>query len=380
MTVYLIYITFIIFVILLLIIGTYFMLALNMLRIRSKKVEVIASEVDSIMRKHMKYESIEAIPNDEIEMLKRKVSTRNGLQAFFVCYKEYVDENGYIDKAKDYAARVLDYKVLLNNRIVRDKYRKSYILYLLGEFRINTKDVEDFAIESLDNSSIYVRNNALRVVRNSGNVPLLIRAIENIENLDHYFNNRVLVDLVDTFIGDKELLDEALLDNIDRFSVGFRKIAIEHFTNTLNDKDNTRVKILNTLSDSKEKELIIAATKYFGKIIDERARDYILTNLDSEDWEVRAISARVIAKYNNKDSRAKLLESLKDRNYFVRFNSAFSYIEMEEFERVLDEVNSNMDDPYAKEITIYAMYSRKMLDYQEYKNMSKRLELEVSVQ
>lgn len=86
-----------------------------------------------------------------------------------ICYKSYLNENESQEQLREYANKILSYKTLLNNRIVRNKYRKSYILYLLAEFGINTEEVKEFAKNSLSKNSVHVRNNALRLIQNSGN-------------------------------------------------------------------------------------------------------------------------------------------------------------------------------------------------------------------
>lgn len=379
MTVFLVYIAFIIFVIILLVVGVYFMLELRKRRVSFEKIDKETLIIKEILNKHMGYSNIKLIPEDEIEEVRKIVSNKIGLEAFINSYQEYLESDGDIDKARDYAALVVSYNTLINNRIVREKYKKSYILYLLSEFRINTDEVTDFALESLDSDSIYVRNNALRVIRNAGDVPLVLKTTETINTNKYYYNYRVLVDFLDNFNGELESLDIALLENFQIFSNRWKRLIIEHFSNKLNDNENVRQLIIEVLSKSNDKNIVIMATRYFGRIVDERAKKYILQNLESPDWEIRAISAKVISKYASQSSIDKVLEGLKDKNYYVRYNSAFSYIQMEEDENILKGLN-NITDPFAKEITLYAMYASNIIDYKNYKEMTEEIEEELSLQ
>ena len=356
-------------------VGIYFMAALRRLGIQQRKIKEKADKIREDFKRHMEYENLDNIELAEIERMKSIVSDRIGLEAFYNCYKEYLEGSNDQDKVRDYAGRIINYKILLQNRIVRDKYRRSYILYLLSEFRINIEEVGEFAIDSLGSDSVYTRNNALRVVQNSGNIELLLKAIELISSEEYYFNTRVLVDCIDNFNEEDELLDEALLKNIDRFNPRFQRLVIEHFSNNLNDSEDVRLKVLDVFSSSKDKSTLIMATRYFGRVIDERAKAYILENLTSPDWELRAMSAKILVKYKSQDTKAKLLESLKDPNYFVRYNSAFSYIDIEEEVKIYDELD-NMTDVFAREITMYAMYARSMIDYKDYKDMEGEVRLQ----
>lgn len=365
MTVYIIYMAFIIFVVLLIIIGIYFMLSVNSQRRVRKRINKKVNIINEIIENHMQYENIEEIPDKEIEDMKKMVSHKSGLEAFYISYEDYLQQNKNNDKITEYAGEVVNYKILLNNKIVRYKYRTSYILYLISQFGINTEEVQEFAIESLENDSMYVRNNALRLIRNTGNVKLFLKAIETIIEKNHYYNYRVLVDSIDNFKGDMDLLDKALLENIHKFNNRFKRLTIEHFANGMKDEEEIRLMVLDFLANSEDKEIMILAMRYFGRIIDERAKPYILKNLKSEDWEIRAISAKIISNYKDEYSRSGLLENLKDRNYYVRFNSAFSYIEMDEEESVFKELDS-ITDNFAKDILVYAMYLKSMINHEEY--------------
>lgn len=378
MSVYLVYISFVIFVVILLVVGIYFILALRKRRVLLEKINKQTETIKEILNNHMGYSDIKLIPEYEIEEIRKIVSNKIGLEAFINCFQDYLEDNGDLVKVRDYAALVVSYKTLLNNKIVREKYKKSYILYLLSEFRINTEEVMEFALESLDSDSIYIRNNSLRVIRNTGNVPIVMKAIESISSQNHYYNYRVLVDFIDNFTGEQELLNQALVEKFPIFNNRFKRLIIEHFSNKLNDNENIRLLVLDVLSSSNDKNTLIMATRYFGRVIDERAEEYILQNLESPDWELRAISAKIISHYNSQSSRFKILEGLKDKNYYVRYNSAFSYIDMEEEENILKYLD-NITDPFAKDITLYAMYNRNIIDYKEYAEMAEKVEKELSL-
>ncbi len=378
MSVYLVYISFVIFVVILLVVGIYFILALRKRRVLLEKINKQTETIKEILNNHMGYSDIKLIPEYEIEEIRKIVSNKIGLEAFINCFQDYLEDNGDLVKVRDYAALVVSYKTLLNNKIVREKYKKSYILYLLSEFRINTEEVMEFALESLDSDSIYIRNNSLRVIRNTGNVPIVMKAIESISSQNHYYNYRVLVDFIDNFTGEQELLNQALVEKFPIFNNRFKRLIIEHFSNKLNDNENIRLLVLDVLSSSNDKNTLIMATRYFGRVIDERAEEYILQNLESPDWELRAISAKIISHYNSQSSRFKIMEGLKDKNYYVRYNSAFSYIDMEEEENILKYLD-NITDPFAKDITLYAMYNRNIIDYKEYAEMAEKVEKELSL-
>lgn len=379
MTVYVIYITFIIFVILLILVCLYFLILLRYQKVQSKKINEMVANIRDIMERHLSYEKLNHIPKEELEYLKKIASNKIGLQGLLICFKDYVEKNGFHEKAREYANEIVSYQTLLNNRIVRNKYRQSYILYLLAEFGINTEEVKEFAINSLNKRSIYVRNNALRVIQNASSVPLVLEALDVIDNNEYYFNDRILVDFLDGFMGNRISLNRHLLNNMDKYSNRVKRLIIEYFFNNHVDDQDIKLKILHYLSNSEDKELLIASTKYFGKISDDRAITYILNHLNSSHWELRAISAKVLGKYKREDVKLKLLESLTDKNYTVRYNSVFSYMDMEEENALMNSVN-NMEDVFAKQMLVYAMQSRNIISFEDYPVILEGLEEGVSLE
>lgn len=181
---------------------------------------------------------------------------------------------------------------------------------MLSEFQINTDEIEEFALNSLNQNSIYVRNNALRVIQNTGNTSIILRAIEKINTSRYYFNYKILVDFIDSFKGDMKILNKSLLSALDSYNLRLQRVIIDHFTNCRYDEESARDKILQYIFGSHNKELVIAATRYFEKIIDQRAANYILENMDSKDWEIRAISSKVISKYESILAKEKLKKTL----------------------------------------------------------------------
>lgn len=90
--------------------------------------------------------------------------------------------------------------------------------------------------------------------------------------------------------------------------------------------------------------------------------------MDSKDWEIRAISSKVISKYESILAKEKLKKNLGDSNYFVRYNSAFSFIYMVEEQNVINEALNN-EDLFAREIIIYAMHVKGLINFDQYNEL-----------
>lgn len=331
-----------------------------------KRIEKVMEKLKAKVAEHLKLENFNEIPEKDISYIKKLVLTKTGLLVFNRIYSDYINTYGYDERIKSYAALIIDYNILLKNRIVRDKYRRSYILHLLAGYRINSPKVIEFALESLESNSHYVRNNALRVIGNSGNVESFLEAYKIISFSDKYFNNKMILDLIDSFKGDKQSLNHALDNEFDSFSVEIQKVIIEHFTNV---KYSGAVKrLLDVLENTSNIELKIAATKYFSSVISSKSYPLILGNADSDEWELRAVTVKVLEKYNKPETIDKLIESISDQNWFVRYNAALSLISLDTDNVTIKKI-FKFDDRYAKEITLYAMFTKSLIDFEEYKKL-----------
>ncbi len=376
MAVLLVYATFILFIIVLLIITIYFMRELITKKYRDKKISIQAKEIEKIFNRHLKNDDLKKIKKEEIEKLQELVLTKKGLEAFNICYNNYLLKHGTSEKSKNYIDLIIDYKIIHENNIVKERYKDSYILYLLSAYQITTKEALDYAMESLEHTSLYARNNALRVIENSSNEEDIIKALKIVNNTKYYYNNKILIDFITEFKGDKIKLTNALISKLESFNDRLQKIIIEYFTNT---KDiNAKDKVLEILNSDKSLEITLAAIKYFGKVITKEAYKKILEGLDDKNWEIRAVCGKVIEKYGNDEVVEKLIEKLTDSNWFVRYNCAFSLINLNNGNE--KEVILQTDDNYAKEIYIYALFTKDIITITEYKKLKNKISKTIRVE
>lgn len=234
----------------------------------------------------------------------------------------------------------------------------------------------EFALASLNKKSVHVRNNALNVINKNKDLDVFMRAIKVINSEKYYFNDKMIIDFLDNYKGNKVELDKRLYLAINNFNAKLRKNITVHFTNMNNGSQEIRDELLNLIQHSNEKEIIITSIRYFNKIIDQRAKRIILEKMDSTSWEVRATCAKVISKYAGKESVNKLKQTLTDENYYVRSNSAKSFLKLVDKETAIEEAITNKDR-FARDILVYAMNTRGMLTQQEHEALaSKHIETE----
>ena len=360
----LIYFSIIFFFVILLLVILYLVFSKVKQGMDHRKVSQLENEMQPIVDKYLESQSGSIISENEMVDLRKKVQTKAGLQAFNSIYFARVKQDGLTEKLHKLVTLIIDFQMLNNNRIVHNKYRKSYILYLCAEYYMNSEEVTKFALESLDDPSLYVRNNALRVLRNTGNVDTIIEAYRKISKGKLYFNNKVIVDFMGSFRGDMQELNKALASNMVEFSPKIQRGIMDHLTNRrISEYSN---EILRFIEASSDKEIIIAGIRYFGVVHKQEAYPFIVEKFKSKSYEIRAVCARAIGLYPCEETITLLKEYIKDANWFVRYNCAFTLIHLEE-ENIFNKDSSIgkvlcEKDTFARDIMIYTLYSKGLIN------------------
>ncbi len=364
MTVNFVYISFLAIVFILFMVSLYFIGSLIYKRTSREQIErkkkLIFNTFENLLQESGKDSK------ESMEILKKNFSSGINIKSFYLAYKKYVNIYGYSNDLRQILNQVVDYEKIINSRVVRSSYRKSYALYLISEFKLNDDKMGKIALDSLDDESLYVRNNSMRLISRMGNQEFMLETISRVSNSDKYFNSRIAIDFLDNYTGDGDRLNSEIFKRIHNYSERFKSLFIEHLINVNNDNQDIRDQVLDILANSKNNEILIKATRYFYSIIDERAVEYILKNMSNERWSLRASSSTAIQKYPGKETTAALKQNLKDPNYYVRKNAAASFTKIHSKEELFHEAYYN-EDIFAKDALSYAIDYMGVEGFKNYK-------------
>lgn len=242
--------------------------------------------------------------------------------------------------------------------------KKTYVLYLLGEYNIDDEYINDFLINAIESKSLYIRFNSFSSIAQIGNVKYFEKALAVIADTEGYLNDKLLIDIIDKFSGDMDELNDMLSDNLDEFNEKIQIIVIKHFSNYKD--ENMAFRLLKKLKDYEtSKEVKITIIKYFNEVHYSEAKKTLLNILDDLDWECRALSAKTLSNYYGKDTVDKLIYSITDSNWYVRLNSASSLLEFNLDDLIIETI-LNKGDKYAGDIIYYAMFIKNKICYEEY--------------
>lgn len=339
----------------------------------NKKVEKTKKEIKGEILKQLNcIKSDEAISKMDIASIREKLKQKHYIRAFNAILKEFNKDKNNHKYIKIYMENFEDI-ITINVKKYRkkDNILKTYLATLLGEYRISNYEISEFLLECINTKSIYLRITALESIARIGNISTFKRAIEYISKENNYINNKVFTDILNQFGGDKYYLDKYLINNLKNFSENIQKVVIEHFKN--NKTDFVKEDLLNYLNDNMNKEVSISIIKYFSVIKYEKSKEKIIELLNNKDWEFRAVCATALKNYKCKESKNALTKSIKDKNWYVRYNSAITILEFSDDDLINSILYEN--DKYAKDILFYAMFINDKISYDDYLEESGKVEV-----
>ncbi|KMT22218.1 HEAT repeat domain-containing protein [Clostridium cylindrosporum] len=334
-------------------------------KLENKKLKEIETGFGKFVLEHLeKTRNGIELSDIELNLVSDALDTPIYFKVFSKKYMEYAN-NENILFAKKYILNFQDKIVRIFSKVDRKSIMKfAYYIYLIGEFRINDKIINKILLENLNTESIYIRVNALKALSKIGDLNGFVDALRIISLRGLYFNEKIVIDSIDSFEGDIEELNLRLMEEMKNFTPQMINIVISHFSNTGYRKCSPllieKLKDKNTL-----KEVIMRIIKYFEVVKDIDSEPLIISMLDNPNWEVRVVASKAMLKYDVTKAEDKLRRLVSDNNYYVRYNTAMTLISKGRDYKLVQDIISG-DDKFAKDIMFYAMFTKNFIDYDEY--------------
>lgn len=310
------------------------------------------SKIDlDYIREKLKYKTYEKAFNDMIVFLNKDKNNYQHIRKYMENFQDYIEKS------------IKKYKKATN-------IKKIYGVFLLGEYRLNNYFINEFLINSLNTDSIHLTFNILNSIAKIGNIQLFIESLKYISSKNKYINNKLFIDIIDNFNGDMYKLNKELFTNLDSFNDTIKCTIINHFENCkyADIKEELLQKLINNNTD---KEVKLSIIRYFNSVKYDKAKTVLLDILKNAQWECRALSAKSLAKYYCEETYNGLLESITDKNWYVRLNSAISLLSFNVDNEKLVEVVLGKNDKYSKEILFYVMFMKNKISYEKYEEITK---------
>ena len=247
----------------------------------------------------------------------------------------------------------------------RESTQAAYYCYFLAKHKVRRHmemdQFQQIVLSYLKKDSLYCKINALKALCSFGSPSVLMDALEMLgDGQESQLHEKVVTEALLSYTGDADMLIGMLWQRLERFSLPIQRAVLDYIRFQ---SGGYCSRMLEILEDSRrDKELRLAAIRYFGKYRYPPARPVLLGFLNDRDptrWEYAAISATALARYDGKDVVDALLRAMNSPNWYIRSNTASSLeahgLTYEEMLKILGG-----GDRYAREMLAYRLKAKQL--------------------
>lgn len=247
----------------------------------------------------------------------------------------------------------------------RENTQAAYFCYFLSRHKLRRHmeldQIQQVTLSYLKKDSLYCKINAWKALCSFGSPSILVEALQELgSGEESQLHEKVITEALLTYTGDSKSLIEALWSQLESFSIHIQRAILDYIRFQSGDYRERMLKILR--DGRRDKELRLAAIRYFGRYPDPSARPLLLEFLQDSDpthWEYSAISASSLAGYDGQGVADALLQAMNSSNWYIRSNAASSLeargLSYEEMLQVLGG-----GDRYAREMLTYRLKAKQL--------------------
>lgn len=257
--------------------------------------------------------------------------------------------------------------VMLYTAIVyrkKEYIQAGYFAYVLSCYttdrQMTVDSLQEIMLDYVKKPNLYCRFNALKALYHFAAPEYIVEAFRIQDDGSVFFHEKLLTEGLLTYWGDHEKLTALLWQAFPSYTVHTRHAILNYIRFRSGNYQN---EMYGIMEDPKEnKELRLAAIRYFGKYYYEPSRQWLLKfvkDKDSTQWEYATVAAASLAAYPDKETINALKEALHSGNWYVRYAAAQSLEHLQvDYTDVIDIAAGN--DRYAREMMLYRLESRKL--------------------
>lgn len=298
-----------------------------------------------------------------LELLRHKLVRLNNLMAFHQALQNRLQRDPALVGA--YLRQIRPVLLYLAEAYRQKAYMEAgYFAYFLSCYTADRKmtmdSLQDLLLDYIRKPNLYCRFNAMKALYHFASPEHIAQAVQLQDDGAVFFHEKLITEGLLTYTGDHEALIALLWERFSIYSVHTQHAILNYIRFR---SGAYREEMYRILENSKEdKELRLAAIRYFGKYRYEPARKWLLafvTDRDGTHWEYGTVAASALAAYHDGEVIDALKEALHSQNWYIRSAAAQSLEQMQvDYTDVLDIAAGS--DRYAREMMLYRLESRKL--------------------
>lgn len=245
----------------------------------------------------------------------------------------------------------------------RETMQAAYFSYFLSRYmaqkHMPIQSVQDVLLAYMERENLYCRVNALQALCAFGSAQHILRALETLDRGTVFFHEKILTETLLSFTGNHEELISLLWARLDTFTPHTQLALLNYIRFRSGAYTQEMFGIMTR--PSCDKEVCLAAIRYFGRYAYQPALDTLLTfSLDPNPlrWEYATVAVSTLSRYHGPQVVEALKQALHSPNWYVRYAAAASLeAQHMEYLDLMDIVDGS--DRYAREILTYHLESQR---------------------
>lgn len=224
-----------------------------------------------------------------------------------------------------------DYQICRIIKKNNSKTVKAYFAYILGKIPENEKKVlekySDLMFEFLTKDSVYMRENALKVLYHLGNSEKIVRAFECLSEQYIFHSVKLLTDGLMTYGGSSEELVRDLCNSMTKYKECYQTAIVNFISyQGISEYDDVLLMFLRATTYI---DLKCSILRLIGRNVSEDNKriliEYLRMDKEESNWETASVAARMLGNYVGDEGVIEVLSrAICSRNWYVRNNSAIS--------------------------------------------------------
>ena len=317
----------------------------------------------NILAQLEKIERTGQLEEEHLDYLRRKLKRVNYLLAFNKVWEELINQNSALHK--EYARQIRP-AILHLAMIYREKedINAGYFAYFLSRYTASEQmiidSLQDILLDYVRKDNLYCRHNALKALYHFAEEEHIVEALKIADDDVVFLHEKLIVEGLLSFSGNHHRLIARLWEEFSSFSNHIQHAILNYIRFHSGEYALEMFEIMN---DKKmEKELRLAAIRYFGKYFYEPAQEALIAFVKDKDpthWEYATVAVGSLAKYPAEEVIDVLKEALHSSNWYVRYAAAQSLEHHDvDYSDIIDIAIGN--DRYAREMIMYRLQSRRL--------------------
>ena len=307
----------------------------------------------------------EEVSSEHLRRIEKKTNTTGGLLAYSRALDRIKDDKYSILLKLYYWQCAMEYQKLAEQYDNKSTMERAFMAYFLSAhspcFHEEYRPVYDIVIGYAKKSSVYCRENILKALYAFGNVEAVYRMLFNLDEFGVRHHKKLLSDGLMTFRGDKKALADYLWTHRQNLSEN-TNLAVINFIIASQD-GYSRIFFDEIERDDISLEIRLACLRYFRRHYYEPIIPVLYRYMEGhEDPNISIIVASVLSNYPSQETRDVLKNALKNRNWYIRMNSAASLVAMAVDKEDVDAIKQD-GDRYAIQMLSYMIEKKEEVPF-----------------